>query len=338
MVKVSVLIAIYNAGKDLHRCLESLERQTLKDCEFICIDDCSIDDSVQVATDFMEHDSRFRVVQTSENSGQAVARNVGLQYACGEYITMVDADDWLADDALEKAYYTIKNTPECDCALLQLYTDKSGEWMPYEVPEQNVFTGQEAFRLSLDWTLHGYYLIDRNIHLKYPYDTSCRLYSDDNTTRLHFLHSRKVAMSTGKYYYRQHSESMTHRVSPQRFLFMDAYSSMKEQIVREAKDGNVDDADAVLTHFENLRWLNFLGLMRYYFEYKQEFSPTDKADILNRLAAKLQTFERRRIKLRFWLRFGYIPIKNWILFYTQMKLFVKMYPTYQRALSYVRVS
>ena len=329
MVKVSVLVAIYNAGEDLRRCLDSLCRQTLKECEFLCIDDCSTDKSAEIVREYVEKDGRFRLFGTEVNSGQAVARNLGLSHARGEYVTMLDADDWLSDDALQKACEAIEGEKDCDCALLRLYTDGDEIWKEFELPERRTYTGQEAFRLSLNWTLHGYYLIRREIHLRYPYDTSCRVYSDDNTTRLHFLHSRLVVISDGIYYYRQHANSITHKVSVQKFLFMDAFSSMKEQILREIAEGNVEDADAVMTEFENLRWINFLSMMRYYFEYEKQWTSDERKDILGRLRVKLQTFERNRIRLRFKVRFGYIPIKNWYAFYWQMKIFAWVYPIYR---------
>ena len=336
-VKVSVLIAIYNAGKYLEECLSSLARQSLKECQFICIDDCSTDSSADIVKRYVAADERFVLLTTPVNSGQAIARNLGLNFAKGKYITMLDADDWFDEQSLEKAYNTIESTSECDCSLFRLVMIDDGAQTTYSGITDGVYSGQEAFRLSLDWSLHGYYLIRRDIHLKYPYDTACRLYSDDNTTRLHFLHSRRVAFSDGIYYYRQHQESMTHKFTIEHFLFMDAFSSMKSQILAEISLGNIDQPEEVLTQFENLRWFNFLSMVRYYLDNKNKMSAQEQADILDRLKTKLQTFETDRIESRFHYRFGYMPIKNWRLFYLQQTLFWHLYPHYRSLVSRCRL-
>ncbi len=329
-IKITVLVAIYNAEAYLHKCLDSLQSQTLRECQFICIDDCSIDSSASVVQQYAGSDSRFCLLRTPVNSGQAVARNLGLGFAKGEYITMLDADDWFSPDALEKAYNKTKEIPDCDCVLFRMLRVEDGRVQPADEQPYSVLTGQSAFRLSLGWQIHGLYIVSRSIHLQYPYDTSCRLYSDDNTTRLHFLHSRYVAFSDGIYYYRQHSESMTHKYSPLRFLFMDAFSSMKRHILHEIDEGNIERPDDVLTCFENLRWLNYLSLVWYYLENKEKMSDSEESDIINRLQTKLHTFETSRIFWRYKLRLGYMPVSNWTLFILHERLFTAVHPLYDR--------
>lgn len=94
MIKVSVIIPIYNAKKYLVECLESLERQTLQECEFICIDDGSQDGSYRIVEDYVKNDERFRLIR-QENKGLAEARNVGIRVAKGKYIAFLDDDDCL---------------------------------------------------------------------------------------------------------------------------------------------------------------------------------------------------------------------------------------------------
>lgn len=331
-IKITVLVAIYNAEKYLHQCLESLRQQTLKECEFLCVDDCSTDSSVSIVKSFVETDSRFKLMHTPVNSGQAVARNLGLACATGEYVTMLDADDWFAADTLESAYKVALDNDFPDTVMLHMIMvdESTGTIRPYSSSSiQRPLSGQEAFRLSLDWKLHGYYIIRRDIHLRYPYDATYRVYSDDLTTRMHFLHSRSVLFSEGEYYYRQHSESVTHRFSVSRFLFMDAMSLMKQKIQEEIREGSIDNPEAILTFFENLRWFNFLSMVHYFIEHQKKMSAQEQADILSRLKSKLLTFETDRIESRLKYRFGYIPIRNWRLFYLQEVAFWKIYPFYK---------
>ncbi|MBQ9639954.1 MAG: glycosyltransferase family 2 protein [Bacteroidaceae bacterium] len=333
-MKISVLIAIYNAEKYLRQCLDSLKNQSVKECQFICVDDCSTDSSVEIIKQYVREDSRFMLLHTPVNSGHSVARNLGLQHAEGEYITMLDADDWMAADAYEKALAVAERDGGCDCVLfrLMMYNDWDGSMYPFDSKEfSQPISGQEAFRLSLDWDIHGYYIIKRDIHLKYPYDATLRVYSDDNiTTRLHYLHSRSVAFSDGIYYYRQHAESLTHKYSIKQFLFMDAFSLLKENILREIADGNIDAPVETLTYFENLRWINFLSMVRYYMKHRAQMTEEERSSVEQRLDQKLQTFEVERIENRFKRRFGYMPIKSWPLFRLQAAIFHRVYPLYRK--------
>ena len=188
--KVSVLVAVYNAEAFLPRCLDSLIRQTLSDIQIICIDDASTDHSLRILNDYAVRDLRIEVIRLPENGGQAHARNVGLQQAKGDIICMMDADDWLSADALERMLATFDETT--DCVLFDLryvYPDREER---FPLPAFDFMTGEEAFRLSLTWKVHGLYGVRTEIHLQHPFDDTCRSYSDDNTTRLHYLNSREV--------------------------------------------------------------------------------------------------------------------------------------------------
>ena len=102
--KVSVIVPVYNVAPYLARCLDSLVGQTLKDIEIICVDDKSTDNSLDVLHEYAAKDARITVIALSENSGVAVARNAGLDVACGEYIGFVDSDDYVDSDFYEKLY------------------------------------------------------------------------------------------------------------------------------------------------------------------------------------------------------------------------------------------
>ncbi len=104
MVKVSVIIPIYNAEKYLQRCLDSVCNQTLKDIEIICVNDCSTDKSLDILHEYAKQDARIKIIDCKVNGGESKARNVGLDLASGEYIAFVDNDDCLDWDFYEKLY------------------------------------------------------------------------------------------------------------------------------------------------------------------------------------------------------------------------------------------
>ncbi len=107
--RVSIVIPVYNAEKYLSRCLESIRSQSMSAFEAICIDDGSTDGSAAILKDFAEKDSRF-VVVSQENRGLASTRNRGIGKACGEWITFVDADDFVSSDYLEKLLAAFEKT------------------------------------------------------------------------------------------------------------------------------------------------------------------------------------------------------------------------------------
>lgn len=101
-MKVSVIIPVYNAEKTLQESLESLRAQTFRDFELVFVDDCSTDTSPQLMECFLQESGLpGRIIRQETNGGVAAARNRGLDAAQGEYLAFLDADDRMAENALE---------------------------------------------------------------------------------------------------------------------------------------------------------------------------------------------------------------------------------------------
>lgn len=107
-VKVSVTVPIFNAEKFLFQTLDSLSKQTLKEIEFILVDDGSYDKSRLICSRFVESDSRFRIISHDVNKGSASARQTGLDASKGEYVIVCDADDWVEPTIYEWLYKNAK--------------------------------------------------------------------------------------------------------------------------------------------------------------------------------------------------------------------------------------
>lgn len=103
MIKVSVIIPVYNSKLYLKTCLDSVISQTLADIEIICIDDGSNDNSLNILNEYKNIDTRITVIE-SVHKGAGYCRNLGQNIACGEYLYFLDSDDWIKPDALEKLY------------------------------------------------------------------------------------------------------------------------------------------------------------------------------------------------------------------------------------------
>ncbi len=101
--KVSVVIPVYNVGKQLEKCLDSVVAQTFPDIEIIVVNDGSTDNSPEIIARYADKDSRIVVIDKS-NEGLAYARKSGIEAAQGEYIQHLDGDDFLEPDAIELLY------------------------------------------------------------------------------------------------------------------------------------------------------------------------------------------------------------------------------------------
>lgn len=97
MPKVSVIVPVYGAEKYVSRCIDSILNQTYSNWELILVDDGSPDRSGAICDEYVQRDSRIKVIHKT-NGGVSSARNLGLDEAQGEWVTFVDADDWLCID------------------------------------------------------------------------------------------------------------------------------------------------------------------------------------------------------------------------------------------------
>ena len=98
--KISVILPVFNSENTLTRCLDSLLAQTYPNFEVLVIDDGSDDSSRQIVSSYANKDNRIKIYY-KENKGVSSARNDALDLALGEFITFLDADDWLEEDALQ---------------------------------------------------------------------------------------------------------------------------------------------------------------------------------------------------------------------------------------------
>ena len=107
MAKVSVIVPIYNVERYLEEALDSLQRQTLKDIEIICVNDGSKDSSLSIMKRYAEEDERFVIID-KENGGYGKAMNVGLDKATGEYVGILEPDDYVPLNMYEDLYQVAK--------------------------------------------------------------------------------------------------------------------------------------------------------------------------------------------------------------------------------------
>lgn len=147
MKKVSIIIPVYNASKYLDKCISSIVNQTYIDLEIILIDDGSIDNSLEICKLWECKDNRI-IVCSQKNSGQASARNRGLDIATGNYISFVDSDDFIDYTMIEKMLNRIicDGSDICCCGMNLVYID--GKIVTIK-RKQDIIKSKDAFREAL---------------------------------------------------------------------------------------------------------------------------------------------------------------------------------------------
>lgn len=141
---ISIIVPVYGVEKYLSRCINSLISQTYENLEIILIDDGSPDNCPIICDKFAMEDCRIHVIH-KQNGGLSSARNIGLQYAHGDFVGYVDSDDWILPDMYAHLMNLIEQTG-ADCAQIDVF--ETGEnIVPREKKEKiKVLSGKEALQ------------------------------------------------------------------------------------------------------------------------------------------------------------------------------------------------
>jgi glycosyltransferase involved in cell wall biosynthesis len=160
--KISIIVPIYKVEHYLHECINSLVNQTYTNIEIILIDDGSPDNCGKICDKYMQKDSRIKVFH-KENAGTASARNVGLDNSTGEWITFVDADDWLEKNALEQILYLIKHTDAEVIGFNHFYNQNDRQWKRVSInPDPLICSGDEELKWLILGSIFPHYCVVKN--------------------------------------------------------------------------------------------------------------------------------------------------------------------------------
>ncbi len=146
MPEISVIVPIYNVDKYLDRCVSSILNQTFTDFELILVDDGSPDNCGKMCDEYAKADQRIRVIH-KENGGLSDARNVAINIAKGEFLSFIDADDYVSDSFLADMYFAIREN-ECKMSVSNILSiDDKGKIDSFYFPanEIKVVNGEEMY-------------------------------------------------------------------------------------------------------------------------------------------------------------------------------------------------
>ena len=297
--KLSVIVPIYKVEQYIERCARSLFEQTLDDIEYIFVDDCTPDKSVEilyaVLKDYPHRAPNVKVIAHEINKGLTRTRNTGLSIATGEYIAHCDSDDWVDCDMYRKLYNQaiISGSDVVYSDFYFAYHDKEVVCQTAcSDPDKTVFLKNY---ISSIWTVIWNMIARRSIYEAYSLRSPEHIcYCEDFwlTIRLLYHSSKTSKVNEPLYYYNQcNVSSIMHNLSCHAG---DDMTCFMETIEMFTKEGNLSDFEEVLSW----RVLSALHFDMYYPEKHKEIIatyPTAHKYILT------CPFYTRKQKLMMWL-------------------------------------
>lgn len=225
MIKVTILMPVYNGSRYLQRSIGSLTAQTYTDWELVALDDESTDDSLSVLKQLAAADKRIKIMSKLNDGKGNTARNISImsKEAEGDYIFYMSQDDYLSADLLQNAVSRAEETgaeiviPDMLLANADGSTEQAkGSFAP-DGDYSTLLSGEEAFAACIDFSIHGFALIHRRLMFAADGDTSY-FDSDEYNTRVQYLHANKTAFCHGTFFYYQgNAEAMTKKFAPKQF-------------------------------------------------------------------------------------------------------------------------
>lgn len=292
MKKVSILVPIYNVEKFLPECLDSLINQTLKDIEIICINDGSKDGSLEIVKKYAKEDERIRIINKN-NTGYGDSMNKGLAMAEGEYIGIVESDDFIDLDAFEKMYQTaIENDAEVVKSNFYEYFGETGidkrtsaMFKPNEInrvinprKNPNIFYQPPCIWAAI---YKRDFLIENSIDFipspgaSYQ-DTGFNFKVWASVKRAFFIEQPFL-------HYRQDNSNSSVKDSGKIYCVKEEYDSAENYLI----DNNIEDLMPILftcrfgSYIWNLRRLGFKAAMKFSKVVREDYLRAKKAGYLN---------------------------------------------------------
>lgn len=258
---VSIIVPMYNAEKQLDRCISSLLRQKYQNIEILLINDGSLDRTLEIARSWAEKDQRIIVID-KKNGGVSSARNAGLKAANGRYVMFVDSDDWVADTYCSEMVEQLR-TSKAEMALCG-FADIQAEHRVDHYPLQNkkLYYGTfediclDMLKSGMTNSLWNKLFIREKIHACFNEARSMGEDLEFNLKYMEDIHTIICVNSILYYYDKTNGVSLTH----QNELFLK--SEVENLLIREQfiKNRNITWPD-----FSDQFYISFFRLMKRYY-------------------------------------------------------------------------
>ena len=219
MVELSVIVPVYNVEKYIRKCIESILSQTFTDFELILVNDGSKDNSGLICDEYAKKDSRILVIHR-ENGGLSAARNTGIKYANGNYITFVDSDDYIAPEMYETLINVSKSSGAdmVKCGYYEFIDDVVTAKKSFsEIQIIDNIDGQTFLPMYYQGVLYtvvwnGIYSSDIAKNVTYP---EGYINEDNYASPLYLYFARRIALLPNElYFYRQNFNGLSKSEAP----------------------------------------------------------------------------------------------------------------------------
>ena len=277
---ISIIVPIYNVGKYLPKCIESILNQTFKNFELILVNDGSTDNSGVVCDDYAKKDTRIKIIHKS-NGGVSSARNAGLYVAKGEYIGFVDPDDYIDKNMYEKLYRLFIDN-NSDIAICRFNREINGKIQNKESTEEIIeLNNMVAMNELFKGNLYRFSLCNKLFSKKCFNDVLFpeeRIHEDLSTTYKLFANSKKAVYINycGYIYVRRENSILTSTYNEKRLQafiawdeiieFIDKnYYEIIEQVIATFTYWCVDNILYILNQVNNSKKKNnYLNIIQKY--------------------------------------------------------------------------
>ena len=274
-MKVSILMAVYNAEKWVGKAIESVINQSYDNWELICMNDGSTDNSLELLQDYADKDSRIRVYSYKHCGIHAVYLNKGILLAKGEFVYSLDSDDWISSDLLLELLKRQSETGADFVISDMCRIDEKGNELSCIIgclgDRNAIITGRQAVVHSLDWSIHTLGIIKKEIAASLPFDEDG--YSVEVTARRRLLACKKIAFSRGTYYYLQNTQAITKRFGVRKFY----YVMIDVKMLRFLKENGFETKVQEMYYADSLRRL--IAAQILYAQRYKELSQSDRQKV-----------------------------------------------------------
>ena len=283
MVMISVVVPIYNVGRYLRQCLDSIVNQTFKDMEIILLDDGSTDDCGKIIDEYAQKDSRIIPIH-KENSGYGKTINKGFDIAKGKYIGIIESDDYIEPDMYEKLFAQIEES-NADVCKAGFYTynsknkpEKQNEKWSFKGQDYEKFPKRQVFDIS---EYPEYFAIHASIWVglyrkSYLDKYNIRMEETEGASYQDFPFITKVLCNTNKivlipeymYHWRvEQNQNSSTTINNSKLLIMTEQSKKAIEIMKETGRYEVMK-EALYKHIFNA---NFPFYQKISMNYKKEY-------------------------------------------------------------------
>lgn len=327
MISISIIVPVYKAELFLPRCIDSILTQTFTDFELLLIDDGSPDNSGSICDEYALKDKRIRVFH-KENGGVSSARNLGLDNAKGEWITFIDADDWISNTFIEHLYKPIlsNNNIEFVQAGCTNYINNEianiEQQYEYFVSDDPIY----VFNNFRGLTFSKLFCLENVIRAHgLKFDELMRTTEDMAFTLDYLYHIRKYCfIPEVGYYYRHNPDSLTHskKITPYNNAlaeFKHLYSSVQKYIDIHCITGH--DKEFRKVQNANRLWGTLVNLYKHNISQKErlqhlkyDFSINEISVLAYFKTSTIQSLLVTLYKQRHYKLFDFLmKLRNWVI-------------------------